>query len=128
MQSKTLIVLIAAAMLGSSSTAMARGGGGWGGRGGSGLALFHNHFLQGHFNNLRNQAVLGGWGWGWGTDWPSDDSGYGNSAVLAFPQASPGGVNVTGSIAPRPCNWHDQVFTVPSSAGGSRSITITACR
>jgi hypothetical protein len=124
MQNKTLIVLIAAAM-GVSSTAMARGGGG--SKGGSGVGHFHghfdNHFLRSHF--LRNQAVLGGWGWGWGSGY--SDNGYGNTTIVAFPQATPKAADVTGSVATGPCRWHDQVFTVPSSGGGTRPVAITTC-
>ena len=68
MQNKTLIVLIAAAIMGVSSTAMAKGGGGKGGGGGHFHGHFHNHF---HFDNrfLRNQALLNGWGWGGDCGW-----------------------------------------------------------
>jgi hypothetical protein len=121
MQSKTLVVLSAVAILGVSSTAMARGAAMH--AGGSGMAMHgHRHFIH-HFQ--RNQVLLGGWGWGW----PYYDSGYGNNTVVvAYPQATPQAANVTGSIATAPCHWNEQTFTVPSSAGGTRPITVVDCR
>ena len=122
---KLVVVLIAVAVMGVSSTAMARGGGGGGGgKGGSGVSHFHgrfdNHFLRNHF--LRNQAVLGGWGWDWG--WGYGDNGYGNTTVVAFPQATPQAANVTGSIATGPCHWNADTFNVPSAAGGTRPVQV----
>ena len=129
MRSKILVVLIAVALMGVSSSAMARGGGGWGGKGGSGVAHFHgrfdNHFLRNHFlrnHFLRNQAALGGWGSGYG------DNGYGNTTVVAFPQATPQAANVTGSIATGPCHWNADTFNVPSAAGGTRPVQVVGCR
>jgi hypothetical protein len=34
---------------------------------------------------------------------------------------------VTGSVAAGPCNWNQQTFTVPSSAGGTRPIEVVSC-
>jgi hypothetical protein len=105
MQSKTLVVLIAVAILGASSTAMAKGGGG--GMGMHGHGHFFNHFNNRfRFNNrfLRNQAVLGGWGWGLGG---YGDNGYGsNTNVVVFPQAKPQTPDVTGSTSREPCRWN----------------------
>ena len=127
MKSKTLIVLIAAAIVGASSTAMAKGGGGGGGKGG-GFGHFHgrfdNHFLRNRF--LRNQNVLGDW-WGWGWGWPYSDNGGGNSTVLVFPQAKPQAAEVTGSTS-GPCHFSADTFNVPSAAGGTRQVQIVACR
>ena len=124
MRSKTLVVVIAFAVMGVSSTAMAKGGGGGGGgKGWSGSGHFHGHFGN-HFHFRRNQAFLGGWGWGWG--WPYGDNGYGNTTVVAFPQATPQAANVTGSITP--CHLSAEKFTVPSSAGGNRPVEIVSCR
>ena len=133
MQTKTLIVLIAAATMGASSTAMAKGGGG-GGMGMHGHGHFHNHF---HFGNrfLRNQAVLGGWGWGGDWGWGGyGDNGNSNTTVIVFPQvrpqqAKPQAADVTGSIAADPpCHWNTDTFTVPSSAGGTRPVEVVSCR
>jgi hypothetical protein len=130
MRSKILVVLISVALMGVSSAAMARGGGGGGGggKGGSGVAHFHgrfdNHFLRHHF--LRNQAVLGGWGWGWGSGY--GDNGYGNTTVVAFPQATPQAAGVTGSIATGPCHWNADTFNVPSAGGGNRPVQVVSCR
>ena len=131
MRSKILVVLIAVAVMGVSWTAMARGGGGGGGgKGGSGVSHFHgrfdNHFLRNHF--LRNQAVLGGWGWDGGWGYGYGDNGYGNTTVVAFPQATPQAANVTGSIATGPCHWNADTFNVPSAAGGSRPVQVVSCR
>ena len=61
MRRKTLIVIIALAMIGVSSTAMARGGGGGGGgKGGSGVGHFgHGHFRYAHLltGGAYSQAV-----------------------------------------------------------------------
>jgi hypothetical protein len=128
MRSKILVVLIAVAVMGVSSAAMAKGGGGKGGSGGHvghahfGHAHFHNHFLRNRF--LSNQAVLGGWGWGWGYG----DNGYGNTTVVAFPQATPQAAGVTGSIATGPCHLNADTFDVPSAAGGTRQVQVVGCR
>ena len=128
MQSKILIVLVAAAIAGVSSTAIAKGGGGGGGGKGGGVGHFHgrfdNHFLRNRF--LRNQNVLGDW-WGWGWGWPYSDNGGGNSTVLVFPQAKPQAADVTGSIN-GPCHLSADTFNVPSAAGGSRQVQVVACR
>jgi len=129
MQSKTLAVFIATAILGISSTAMARGGGGGGGgKGGSGGHFhghFDNHFLRNHF--LRNQAFLNGW-WGWGLGgWGYGDNGYGNNTVVVFPQAKPRAADVTGSTT-GPCHFNADTFNVPSAAGGTRAVQVVACR
>ncbi len=68
----------------------------------------------------------GGWGWGWG--WGYGDNGYGNTMVVAFPQATPQAANVTGSIATGPCHWNADTFNVPSAAGGSRPVQVVSCR
>ena len=134
MQSKTLIVLIAAAIMGASSTAMAKGGGGGGG--GKGMGHFHGHFHN-HFHNhfhfgnrfLRNQGLLNDWSWGGGWGWGGyGDNGYGNTTVVAFPQATPQAANVTGSIATGPCHFTTDTYDVPSSAGGTRPVQVVSCR
>jgi hypothetical protein len=125
MRSKILVVLIAVALMGVSSAALAKGGGGKGG--GSGVHV--RHFGHAHFDHrfLRNQAVLGGWGWGWG--WGGyGDNGYGNTTVVAFPQATPQAANVTGSIATGPCHLNADTFDVPSAAGGTRQVQVVGCR
>ncbi len=131
MRSKSLVALIAVAVMGVSTAAMAKGGGGGGGGGGgkggsgghvghAGHAPFHARFDR---RLLRNQFLLGGWGWGW----PYYDSGYGNNTVVvAYPQASP--QMATGSIAATPCHWNSETFTVPSSGGGSRPVEVVSCR
>jgi hypothetical protein len=132
-----IITLTAVTALAISSTAMARGGGGGGGggKGGSGAGHFHGHFGNHfHFGNrfrfdnrfLKNQALLNGWGWGW--DWGLGgygDNGYGNTTVVAFPQAVP---QVAGSTSSGPCHWNDNTFTVPSSAGGTRQVSVVGCQ
>ena len=131
MQSKTLIVLIAAAIVGVSSTAIAKGGGGKGGGGGHFHGHFHNHF---HFDNrfLRNQALLNGWGGGWG--WGDyGNNGNSNTTVVVFPQArpvqaKPQAADVTGSIAADPCHFTADTYNVPSSAGGTRPVQVVSCR
>ena len=129
MRGKTLVVLSAVAILGVGSTAMAKGGMGMGMHGhGHFHNQFHfaNHFLRNHFF-LRNQALLNGWGGGWG--WGGyGDNGYGNTTVVAFPQATPQAANVTGSIATGPCHWNTDTFNVPSSAGGTRPVEVVSCR
>jgi hypothetical protein len=126
MRSKTLVVVIAFAVMGVSSTAMAKGsGGGGGGAGGKGGSAV-GHFGHGHFGNhihfRRNQAFLGGWGWGgWG---PYGEGN--NTTVVAFPQATPRAAEVTGSITP--CHLSAETFTVPSSAGETRPVQVVSCR
>jgi hypothetical protein len=137
MQSKTLIILIVATIMGVSSTAMAKGGGG--GKGGwshGGMSMrghgqfdrrfrFDNRFLRNQF--LRNQALLNGWGWGW--DWGLGgygDSGYSNTNVVVYPVATP--QFATGSIAATPCHWNEDTFKVPSVFGGDQSISVVSCR
>ena len=116
MQSKTLVVLSAVAILGVSSTAMARSVS-------VGSMAMHSHgHGHGHFVHhfKRNPVFLGGWGWGW----PYYDSGYGtNTVIVAYPQATP-----QATIATAPCHWNEQTFTVPSSAGGTRPISVVDCR
>jgi hypothetical protein len=136
MQSKTLVVLSAVAILGASSTAIAKGAGGGGGWL-HGVSHGHGHFdhhvrFVNRFNReLLNRGLLNnvnGWGWGWGGDWgwgAYGNSGYGNTTVVSFPQATP--VGVTGSIATGPCHWNTDNFTVPSSAGGTRSVQVVSC-
>jgi hypothetical protein len=131
MQSKTLVVLSAVAILGLGSTAMAKGGGGSaGGKGGSshGGMHGHGHFDHGQFRHpfLRNQFLFGsGWGWDWGS-WPYDNSGGSNTTVVVFPQAVPQAA--TGSVDPAPCNWKQHDFSVPSPAGGTRPVQVVSCR
>jgi hypothetical protein len=131
MQSKTLVVLSAVAILGLGSTAMAKGGGGSGGGGGKGGSSHggmhgHGHFDHDHFRNrfLRNQFLFGGgWGWGnWGS-WPYDNSGGSNTTVVVFPQAVP----QAAKGDPAPCNWNQQEFKVQSSAGGTRPVQVVSC-
>jgi hypothetical protein len=69
--------------------------------------------------------VLGGWGWGWGWGSGYGDNGYGNTTVVAFPQAIPQAANVTGST---PCHWNEDTFSVPSPAGGNRPVQVVSCR
>jgi hypothetical protein len=136
MRSKILPVLIAVAIFGINSTAMARGGGGGGMHGGMfmhGHSHFGNHFhFVNHFNrNLFNRFngnpfLLGGWGWDWGLGGGYGDSGYGNTTVVAFPQATP--QQATGSISAGPCHWNRETFNVPSSEGGKRPIEVVSCR
>jgi hypothetical protein len=78
---------------------------------------------------LKNQALFNGWGWGWdsGWGWPYGDSGYGNTTIVAFPQAIPQAANVTASISSGPCHWNQETFTVPSSAGGTRPVQVVSC-
>jgi hypothetical protein len=131
MLNKTLITLTVVAAFGMSSAAIARGGGGGGGMSGgghSGHGGFGGHFSH-HFDHFghrfqRNQVFLGGWGLGW----PYGDTGYGNTTVVAFPQAVPEAANVTGSISSGPCHWNQETFTVPSSAGGTRPIQVVSCQ
>jgi lipoprotein NlpI len=96
---KTLIVLIAVAMIGVTSTAIAGGGGGGGGKGGSGGGHFvhgiHGQFVHGQFGRglfrhhfQRNQFfyVFGDdWGWDWS---PYGEYGYDNTAAVASPHAA----------------------------------------
>jgi len=125
MQSKTLIALIAAAIVGISSAAIAGGHVGMGGHGMMGHH-FNHHFP--HFRNhfLRNQAFFGnGWGWGW--DWGLGGYGNnGNTTVVNFPSAIPGAA-VIGSTSPR-CSLKEETFTVPARAGGTTPVQIVGCR
>jgi hypothetical protein len=134
MRSKILVVLIAVAMMGVGSAAMARSGGGGGGKGGMSMHG-QGHFDHRQFDNRfrfvnrfnKNPLFLSGWGWGdWG--WGGyGDSGYGgNTTVVAFPQAIPQAADVTGSVS-GPCNWNQQTFNVPSSAGGTRPVQVVSC-
>jgi len=125
MRSKILVVLIAVAVMGVSSAAMAKGGGGKGGSGGH-----VGHFRHAHFDHRfrRNQFLLGGWSWDWGWGSGYGDNGYGNTTVVAFPQATPQAANVTGSIATGPCHWNADTFNVPSAAGGTRPVQVVGCR
>jgi len=134
MRTNTLVVLIAIAILGVSSAAMAKGsGGGGGGKGSSGGGhVGHNHFGHNHFGHnhfdrrfLRDRFFLNGWGWDW--SWaPCDNSGYGNTTVVAFPLATPQVAN--GSVAATPCHWNAETFTVPSSTGGTGPVQVVSCR
>jgi hypothetical protein len=131
MQSKTLVVLGAVAILGASSAAVARGGG----RHGMGMHG-HSHFVH-HFNFRRNfvhnfrfgrnPLFLSGWGWGGDWGWGGyGNTGGSNTTVVVFPQATPQAA--TGSVDPAPCNWEQQEFTVPSSAGGTQPVQVVSCR
>ncbi len=131
MRSKIIAVLVvvAVAVMGVSSAAMAKGGGG-GGKGGwsHGEMHGHGHFDHGQFRNrfLRNRFLFGG---GWGSDWglwPYDNSGGSNTTVVVFPQATPQAA--TGAVDAAPCNWKQQDFSVPSSAGGTRPVQVVSCR
>jgi hypothetical protein len=130
MQNKILVVLGAVAILGVGSTAMARGGA-------HGMGMHgHGHFAH-HFHNFRfgrNPLFLSGFGWadwGWG---PFNNSGGGsNTTVVVFPQAIPQAAqaipqaaHVTSSVDPSSCNWKQQEFTVPSSAGGTRPVQVVS--
>jgi opacity protein-like surface antigen len=118
MRSKILVVLIAVAVMGVSSAAMAKGAGG----GGMGMHG-HGHGHMGHHHHFPNNPFLfGGWDWGLGG---YGDSGYGNTTVVAVPQAAP---QTTGSIATGPCHWNTDTFNVPSSAGGTRPVQVVGCR
>jgi hypothetical protein len=125
MRSKTLVVVIAFAVMGVSSTAIAKGGGGGGGAGGKGGSAVghfgHGHFFGHHFR--RNQAFLGGWGWGWG---PYGEGGYTDTTVVVSPRFP--AADVTGSVAATPCHWNSETFTVPSSSGGNRPVEVVSCR
>ena len=134
MPSKTLVVLMAVAIVGVSSTAMAKGGGGGGGKGGSshgGMAMHgHGHFDHRQFdhrfrfvNRFNRNLFLGGWGSDWGLGGGYGDNGYGNTTVVAFPQATP--QTVTGSTSP--CHWNEKVFKVPSSTGGTQPVSVVSC-
>jgi opacity protein-like surface antigen len=117
MRSKILVVLIAVAVMGVSSAAMAKGAGG----GGMGMHG-HGHGHMGHHHHFPNNPFLfGDWGLG-----GYGDSGYGNTTVVAVPQATPQAAEVTGSITP--CHLSAETFTVPSSAGGTRQVQVVACR
>jgi hypothetical protein len=122
MRSKILVVLIAVAVMGVSSAAIARSGGG---KGGSGGHVGHAHF--GH-RFLRNQFLVGGWGWGGDWGWPYGESGYSNTNVVVYPQATPQIADVTGSAAATPCHWNAETFAFPSSAGGTRQVQVVGCR
>jgi hypothetical protein len=123
MRSKTLVVVIAFAVMGVSSTAIAKGGGGGGGAGGKGGSAVghfgHGHFFGHHFR--RNQAFLGGWGWG-----PYGEGGYTDTTVVVSPRFP--AADVTGSVAATPCHWNSETFTVPSSSGGNRPVEVVSCR
>jgi len=125
MRTNTLVVLIAIAILGGNSIAMARSGGRMSVGHSGHMGHFNHQFLRNHF--LRNQAVLGGWGWGWDWGWPYGDSGYSNTTVV-FPQATPQAAGITASTTATPCHWGEDTFTVPSSAGGTRPVQVMNCR
>ena len=139
MQSKILVVLDAAAILSVSSTAMARGGAHGMGMHGHGHFAHHFNFRRNFVHNFRfgrNPLFLSGFGSGdWGLG-PYDNSGGGsNTTVVVFPQAIPQAAqaipqaaHVTSLVDPAPCNWKQQEFTVPSSAGGTRPVQVVSCR
>ena len=122
MPNKSFVILMAIAALGLSSAALARGGGSGGSGGGhSGHAGHAGHFAHPF---QRNQILLGGWGWGG----PYGEGGYSNNTfVAAYPQPL-SAAEATGSVARAPCHWNEDTFSVPSSAGGKRPITIVSCR
>jgi hypothetical protein len=134
MQSKTLVVLSAVAILGVSSTAMAKGAGGGGGKGGwshGGISMRgHDQFRRRfHFINRfnKNPFLVGGLGWGW--DWGLGgygDSGYSSTNVVVYPLATP--QFATGSIAATPCHWNEETFKVPSVFGGTQPVSVVSCR
>jgi hypothetical protein len=122
MLNKSLVILMTIGALGVSSAAMARGGGGSGG----GKAMHgHMHGHMGHHHHFQNNPfLLGGWGWGG----PYGEGGYSNNTIVAaYPQPLPA-AEATGSAARAACHWNEDTFTVPSSAGGKRPITIVSCR
>ena len=133
-----IITLTAVSALAISSTAMARGGGMAMHAGGSGMAMHgHGHFDHDHFDHRRfdhrfhfvrrfnRNLFLSGWGWGdWGLG-GYGNNGYGNTTVVAFPQAVP---QVAGSTSSGPCHWNENTFTVPSSAGGTRPVSVVSCQ
>jgi hypothetical protein len=51
-----------------------------------------------------------------GTTVPFDDRFH-------FKQTS----DLAGSVAVGPCNWNQQTYTVPSSAGGTRPVQVVRC-
>jgi len=117
MLNKTLVTLMIVAAPGVSSAAMARDGGELGG----GHSRHAGHFAHPF---QRNQVLLGGWGWGG----PYGEGGYSNNTIVAaYPQPL-SAADVTGSVTRAPCHWNEDTFTVPSSAGGKRPITIVSCR
>ncbi len=128
MRSKIIAVLVVVALaVMGVRVAMAKGGGG-GGKGGWSHGGMHGHFDHGQFRNrfLRNRFLFGGgWGWDWGL-WPYDNSGGSNTTVVVFPQATPQAA--TGAVDAAPCNWKQQDFSVPSSAGGTRPVQVVSCR
>jgi hypothetical protein len=137
MQSKTLIVLIAAAIMGVSSTAMAKGGGGGWLHGVSMHGHGHfdhrfrfvNRFNRGLFNNFNGWGWGGDCGWGGGCGWYGEGSGNNTTVVISQPPVSRFPVaGVTGSIAPDPCHWNTDTFNVPSAAGGTRPVEVVSCR
>src|SRR5262249_26452562 len=120
MKSKTLIALVAAAIVGVSSTAMARGG--CGGKGGSGGAQFDGQLHNQCPNRfpfgtrfLRKQVFLTEL---WGcvpSDWRGyNDNGYGNSTVFVLPQARP-----EVAAGHSECRFGADSFNVPPAAGGT---------
>jgi hypothetical protein len=129
--STILLALMIIAVVMSSGAIARGGGGGGGGRGGSGghfghARLDHPRFDQARFDHrfLRNQFLLGGWGWGLG--WPYSEGGYSNTNVVVYPRAIP--QMADGSVASTPCHWNAETFTVPSSSGGTRPVEVVSCR
>jgi hypothetical protein len=121
----------------TGTSAFARGGGGFRGHFGGGFrdhfgVRFGDHFGGGRFAGRHFGRRFGdGFGlYGFGDVAPyyGGYGGSGDTTVVAIPQAAPQAANGTGSVDPAPCHWHDETFTVPSSAGGTRPITVTTCQ
>jgi hypothetical protein len=145
---KTILIVAASLALATvtvttGTSAFARGGGGFGGHFGGGFrdhfgGRFGDHFGAGRFAGRHFGRRFGDgfelYGFGdvapyyGGYGGPYGNSGGGNTTVVAIPQANSQAANVTGSVDPAPCHWHDETFTVPSSAGGTRPITVTTCQ
>ena len=139
MRRKTLIAVIAIAILGASTAAMGKGGGGGGGKGGAGAGgakggahFGHTFFGRAPFHARfdrrfpRNQFLLGG-GWGWGGgDWGWPSGGYSTTNVVVYPQAIP--MFASGSVAATPCHWNEETFKVPSVIGGTEEVSVVSCR
>jgi hypothetical protein len=116
---KNLIVMIFIAFCASSSAAVASA---------RGLADGHSGHM-GHLDNYRHHHrhlfLAAPY---WPDDQSQDDhSEDDQSGFEAYPQEAPRS-DVAGSTTSQPCHWDAQIFNVPSSAGGTRPITVTSCR
>ena len=76
-----------------------------------------------HFGHDGQLFLAVPYGW----EQPGDQSEDDQSGYVAYPQAAPRS-DVTGATTSQPCNWREQIFNVPSSAGGTRPIAVTSCR